>query len=77
MTELNGLLASHALAGGPRRAIECTREEKEQAYQADSPENDDARQDILTAMKDLHYLQVKLASAQHKIRRIVFFEIKL
>jgi hypothetical protein len=56
VTELNGLLASHALTGGPRGAIQRRRKEENYPYESDSSENQDARQDILAAMKNLHSL---------------------
>ena len=75
MAELNRLFLRHTLARGPRRPIQRAGKEEKQADEADSSENEDARQNILTAMKDLHSLQAKPASDQHKISKIVFFNI--
>jgi len=75
MAELNRLFFGHTLAGGPRRPIQRSGKEEKRPNKADSSENEDARQDILAAMKDLHSFQAKPASAEHKIRHIVFFQI--
>jgi hypothetical protein len=56
MAELNRLFFGHTLPGRPRGPVQSPRQEEKQSYKADSSENKDARQDILTAMKDLHSL---------------------